>query len=75
MPSHFDAQADHGAMDHTAQSDAQATVDVFKLLSLRSILAFFTKNGVVYEVKFGCKNENFSGEKGAIDLVLSSLKV
>ena len=41
----------------------------------QSILAFFTKNGVVYEVKFGCKNENFSGEKGAIDLVLSSLKV
>jgi len=58
------------ATDYRTVAGVKATVITTKANSEeQSILAFFTKNGVVYEVKFGCKNENFSGEKGAIDLV------
>lgn len=32
----------HGVGDHLAETDAAATMDVFKLLSIRSILAFLT---------------------------------
>lgn len=67
---------DAEATDYRTVAGVKATVITTKANSEeQSILAFFTKNGIVYEVKFGCKNENFSDEKGAIDLVLSSLKV
>jgi hypothetical protein len=37
-----DTMGDHGAGDATAAHDAAATVDIFRLLSFRSVLAFFT---------------------------------
>ncbi len=37
-----DTMGDHGAGDATAAEDAAATVDIFRLLSFRSVLAFFT---------------------------------
>jgi hypothetical protein len=42
VTSSVDTMADHGAGDTTAAHDAAATVDIFRLLSFRSILAFFT---------------------------------
>jgi hypothetical protein len=42
VTSSVDTAADHGVGDTTAAHDAAATVDVFRLLSFRSVLAFFT---------------------------------
>jgi hypothetical protein len=42
VTSSVDTRADHGAGDTTAEHDAAATVDVFRLVSFRSVLAFFT---------------------------------
>lgn len=42
ITSHVDVSADHGMGDHTADASAHETVLAFKLLSVRSILAFFT---------------------------------
>jgi hypothetical protein len=42
VTSSVDTMGDHGVGDATAAHDAAATVDVFRLLSFRSVLAFFT---------------------------------
>ena len=42
VTSHVDMAGDHGMGDHTADHAAHETVLAFKLLSFRSILAFFT---------------------------------
>ena len=42
VTSSVDTMGDHGVGDTTADHDAAATVDVFRLVSFRSILAFFT---------------------------------
>lgn len=41
VTSHVDAM-DHSAIDHTALSDAQESLMAFKLVSIRSVLAFLT---------------------------------
>ena len=42
VTSSVDTMADHGVGDTTAADDAAATVEIFRLLSFRSVLAFFT---------------------------------
>jgi hypothetical protein len=42
VTSHVDVGADHGVGDHVADTDAHETIVTLKLLSFRSILAFFT---------------------------------
>ena len=51
LTSSVDTMADHGVGDTTAAHDAAATLDVFRLLSFRSVLAFltmFTWAGALY---------------------------
>ncbi|MFB3890926.1 MAG: hypothetical protein ACE15C_02755 [Phycisphaerae bacterium] len=42
VTSQVDAGVDHSALDQTANIDAHESVAAFKLLSIRSVLAFFT---------------------------------
>lgn len=42
VTTHVDVSTDHGPGDATAQADAHETVLAFRLLSVRSVLAFFT---------------------------------